>query len=298
MQLFITRIGFLCLFFCLTNTSSVLAVSLDKEGKGAYCVYNCTVTSVTIKTYTTQKSIYNLEGYCYYTPGGPAAACPPEHEPISGTLEWIHDKNLNIATEIFTRGGHTHANTTSRCPQNPWTNESVACTLSFKNFRNTQFNAFTGPYPISALLMTSAQKQSLKQQEAQTTPIIVAPAAPQILKPARNQVFLAPATIPIKVKHDAAHTVVFEFKWRSRKPKPGEWPEPFTVVEGVVPDNVVRSNGITTANLTVGKTGQWMIRARANFPNAKWSEVEFVVDKAIQNIQPLRKSIIPLKNSQ
>ena len=216
----ITKISCLCLFFCALCTSA-LAVSLDSEGGGAFCTYNCKVTSVTLKTYTTQKSLYNLEGYCYYTPGGPAAACPPEQEPISGTLEWIHDKNLNIATEIFSRFGQKHANTTSRCPQNPWTNDSVPCTLVIKNFANTQFNVFKGPYPISAALMSAAQKQSLKQQEAQTTPIIIAPAAPQILSPASNQVFPAPAKVKIKVKHDPVHSVQFRIQMEKQKAKTG-----------------------------------------------------------------------------
>lgn len=293
----IKNIVFLSLFFCALSTSA-LAVSLDTEGEGAFCVYNCKVTSVTLKTYTTQKSLYNLDGYCYYTPGGPAAACPLEQEPISGTLEWIHDKNLNLATEIFSRGGHKHANTSSRCTDNPWTNDNVSCNAFIKNFANTQFNAFKGPYPISASLMSPAQKQSLKQQEAQTTPIIIAPPAPQILSPVNNQIFTTPAKIKINVKHDPAYTAVFEFKWRSKKPKPGEWPENYSVVEGIVPENVVQKNGVTTADLTIGKAGQWMIRSRASFPNAHWREVTFVVVSGTQNIQPIKKFIPKLKKLQ
>jgi hypothetical protein len=293
----IRKIGFLCVLYCTLSTSA-LAVSLDTEGKGGFCVFSCKVTSVTLKTYTTQKSLYNLEGYCYYTPGGPAAACPPGQQPISGILEWIHDKNLNMATEIFSQAGHQYANTMNRCPQNPWTNEAVPCTNVIKNFKNTQFNVFQGPYPISASLMTPAQKQSLKQQEAQTTPIIIAPAAPKILAPVSNQVFPAPATVKIKVKHDPVHTVVFEIKWRSKKPKPGEWPETYTDITEIVPENVVRSNGATTADLIIDKTGQWLLRSRANFPNAPWSEVTFVVAPTMQILQPDKKLIPPLKKMQ
>lgn len=279
----------------LAFSTRASAFTLDVEGQGCYSTFTCTVTSVKLKTYTTKKSLYDLEALCGY-PSTECGAYPPPW-PVQGTLEWIRAENLNVATEIFYSNGQQddnntskwEANTTSKCPQNPWTNESVPCTVVIKNFRNPQFNSFTGPYPISALLMTSAQKLSLNQEEAQTTPIIIAPPAPQIVKPNQDQIFIAPAKVAIEVKHDPVYAVVFEFMWK--KPQQGGWPENYQPIEGIVLDNVMRSNGVTSAELTIGKTGQWMLRAKANFPGAKWSEIEFVVDEPQQLLQPIKQPI-------
>ena len=69
-------------------------------------------------------------------------------------------------------------------------------------------------------------------------------------------------------------------------------------MEGIIPENVVRNKGVTTADLTIGKAGQWMLRTRANFPNAHWSEVTFVVAPSAKKFQPIQKLIQPMKKLQ
>jgi hypothetical protein len=231
---------------------------------------------------TTSKNTYTFRGECTENIGDTAI-----NRWYTINASWngsthIAVENLAVTFTPGSLGGGSHTGSIScSCPDDPWIN-TVNCELIGKNGNIFELEGdLVQPikkYPISADVISSSQKQSLKTELATKGAFLATPQAPVILSPSPNQKFSAPAQVLIKVQHNPNYDVAFQFQRGDLVSKPN-FPNLMGNVQIVLSNKEVH-DGITTGYLSINKSGRWRVRARCIFPNgnAPWSEWrEFVV---------------------
>jgi hypothetical protein len=284
------------IFVCLAVATAAFAASMDTQGESCGNM-SCHVNTVAVKTTTPEKIVYEFTGVCGYWNYSSDVACPPAVN-VTVTGEWFMTKKA-AHEKIFKPIGNTssvmlYSETYSNCPENPWLKAGVSCTV---------YSGSTKPgekYPRSAVLLSSAQRQSLASQQPSNALAIPTPGAPLILTPVQNQKFgFIPANVKIEVSHNMNYGIQFEFQSRGIPPQGGV-PEAYKPVTGVTLQNQQTSKGITTGTLVVTKPGQWLFRTMSNFPGAPWSEWRaFTVDKltiapALQMKEGVKRIPLPM----
>lgn len=250
-------------------TGMTYAATLNTKGELWGCEPQCTVKAVNIKSTTPGKSVYEITGVCYFKPTSGDVACPQAKD-TTGIGEW--NKQTKQATENLIhpfKGTSSYSpiiKTVSNCPQNPWADPNVKCTLVSKDPSNSKM---PGPFPKSAGALTGTQRNAIKQAEGSSGgAYIPTPQAPVIDFPAMGQKFFLPSKIFLQVRHNQAINVSFEFQHAYLSKKvPSIYAK-----RGLAPANIKTHAGVTTAELNITERGRWRVRAVCNFPGAPWSE--------------------------
>jgi hypothetical protein len=251
----------LFLFMGLGFGLSVSAATLDTKGQ-----WSATCKAGTLASHSfdrpNAKASYSFSGQCVESAGGNVSN--RIYQVKAGWNGVTKTANEDLSVTFW--NGHYAGSVNYSCPDDPWLH-SVNCTVTGK--AGDIFNFFQiGSNPISAGFLSLSQKQSLTAEWNQQ-PAIATPQAPVILSPGMNQHFIPPVNVPIKVQHNPALNVAFEFQ-RSDFVNPPIWANQNVNI------NPKAASGITTGELAVGQPGKWRVRSQNIFPGAPWSNwVEF-----------------------
>jgi hypothetical protein len=245
---------------------SLLCVLSSVTAGLSQCKCTLTITGASVHDASNKQSCYEFTGICTFTPSSGGETCPGPKQ-ITGKGCWFPDEHcpdsgtFGTATESMRYvGGSSIFSISSFCPKNPWLNDNVQCGPSSPPQLPACLKAMT-TFPVTAALLTSAQKQVLTQQEQ--AKYVIIPSKPLILSPTEGQTVWVTHLVPIKVKYCPSFgNLGFQFQWRANTNE--SWHDeninvPYTT-----------SNTIATANLNLNKPGLWQFRASAHNTWSDW----------------------------
>ncbi len=230
------------------------------------CRYECKFVKVTFDKKNSNRSSYHIHAQCSWKVYG-NAACPPEGpDTFIGTGWW--DKYLGIAYEEIQFTGSYHVTTLAKCTSNPWLGSWVDCTEIQRDIVVDNYNPLPDYSPVSAKLMSYANKQELQQEEDSAISRIQ---APHIQRPIDNSIFGRVNNVPIIIDHLKAYKLAYEFQHRDSSDKPFQPVDPGDLYPFQKPSP--KGDGqyvITTVAFSPKTRGDFRVRARCGENLAGW----------------------------
>jgi hypothetical protein len=269
----------------------ISGVALDTEGRP---VMHCTGTLVE-HSVTQGSGAYRFKGQCSTTEGDRVYNVSYE-----AAASW--NGSTKKASEVVKLPNGTKGFTSSICPNDPWLYNSscTAAAVSGPAFDTYKLTATTR-YPLSAGLLSSAQRAALIKEASTAKPKPTVPPPPPppkmtIVSPQQNQSFKG--DVLLHVKAIAAVKQVKLRWWWVPETKPKEWPK--TPEEKPLLATLAMHDGVgkaLVANAQFDPPGKWRVRvvgildSKLSVEETRDFSVEAVKSKSliVPKLRPIRR---------
>jgi len=177
-------------------------------------------------------SAHRTDYYLSATGFAGKAGCPSAiYGPYPVTVAASWDASTGKATEQISHGSPSSptfiaTHTQATCPKDPWM-YAVTCTLDSQSHTHPgsdmSYFSFTGPFPITANLLTGAQRKLLAATAAPDPDFTLAPTTPPVIvSPGPDAIVRNGAPVMVQIKRPldgndkwyAAHPVQFEVQFQ------------------------------------------------------------------------------------
>ncbi len=230
------------------------------------CRYECKFIKVTLDKKNSNRSSYHIRTQCSWKVYGNAACPPGGPDTFIGAGWW--DEYLGMAHEEIQFTGSYHVKTLAKCTSNPWLGSWVDCTEIQRDIVIDNHTPLPDYTPVSAKLMSYANKQELQQEENLAISKIQ---APHIQRPVDNIIFGRVNNVPIIIDHLKEYKLAYEFQHRDSPDKPFRPLIPGDLYPFEKPSPKGSGQYVITAVAFYPKTrGYFRVRARCGENSVGW----------------------------